>query len=119
MSPIRFGVAALAFAIAGCLQTAGGADTDDDGIAGDGNDVSTDSSTSSGSDASGDVIPPPPACPAYPSGPYGLRQGSVAQDFALPGNGEDGEWSLDDFWCMGQMGETPATVLVLNVHSHS
>jgi hypothetical protein len=54
-------------------------------------------------------------CPAYPSDGLGWREGDVATDWSLPGNGPGDEWALHDFWCMAT-GEG-ATVAVLVVHS--
>jgi hypothetical protein len=109
---------AIGFA-AGCLQTAGGGGFDDDDLVG-GADADTDADDVGDADADADGagdadVDTGTACPAYPSGPYGLRQGQVVQDFSLPGNDTDAEWTMTDFWCMGQ--EDGKKVLILNIHS--
>jgi hypothetical protein len=122
----RTGLVLLAAAIAGgCLETGGGLDSDDEADAdGDviGGDSDADADTDGGADADtdGDADDPtdlPPACPAYPAGPYGLRQGYTVENFSLAGGDADGVWSMEDFWCMGQT--EGKTVLILNIHSPS
>ncbi len=123
----RTGLVLLAAAIAGgCLETGGGIDSDEEGsdadadgdvIGGDSDaDVDADADADADTDADGDTDLPP-ACPAYPAGPYGLRQGFTVENFSLPGSDTDGTWSMEDFWCMGQ--QEDKTVLILNIHSMS
>lgn len=88
----------------------GDADTDTDVDAD--SDTDADSDVDTDSDSNSDV---PIDCPPYPSEGLGWQEGDIATDFALPGNGEDGEWSLADFWCMAHEGTPRATVAVLYV----
>jgi hypothetical protein len=125
MAGNRFWLLVASTAATGCL-TAGG------GGYGDGGDGDADADADVGADADGDADVDADAdgdveCPNYPEGPYGERSPAetggegdiVAPTLAFPGNGpgDGGEWSMNDFWCMANRAENPATMLVLNVHS--
>ena len=102
----------------GCLTTgAGGFGGGGDDIVGGDSDADTDVDTDVDSDADTDTDSDSGgACPAYPDS-TGYQIGDVVPDFAMPGNGPDDEWSMNDFWCMAHQAESPITVLLINVHS--